>query len=117
MVIITRHQRATKAMPKIFNIARAWKEIVGRVLGSDGVLEWSREDAALLKRKSDSYERTPHELAAEARRLAINPYVAVRHPDLDGVRLQRASFDRTFGLERLAKLLDLRETPNLLGSS
>lgn len=43
----------------------------------DRLLEWSKRDAAALKRKLEFHEGTPREIAAEAQKLAKNPYAAL----------------------------------------
>ncbi|KAH8602159.1 hypothetical protein B0O99DRAFT_666852 [Bisporella sp. PMI_857] len=39
-----------------FNVAKAWKELVGGASNSDRLLIWSSKDAAVLKRKLDFHE-------------------------------------------------------------
>jgi hypothetical protein len=68
-----------KQFQKNFNVAQAWKEIVRHEPFGDRLLEWSKEDAVLLKRKLEFHKGTPRELAAEARRLAKAPYGVVDH--------------------------------------
>ena len=50
-----------------------WKEIVGKAPNSDRLLEWSKIDADVLKRKLEFHEGNPKAVAIEARRLAIHP--------------------------------------------
>lgn len=52
-----------------FNVSAAWKNLVGWEPNSDRSLEWSDENAAILKRKLEFREGTPEQLAHEARRL------------------------------------------------
>jgi hypothetical protein len=54
-----------------FNISEYWKEISGRDFSSDRSLEWSKEDAILLERKTQFHEGNPEAIAMEAYRLAI----------------------------------------------
>jgi hypothetical protein len=51
-----------------FNVNEAWRALVDPE--KDLLLEWSREDAALLKDKLEFRKGTPRELALEARSLA-----------------------------------------------
>jgi len=63
-----------KQFQKNFNIAQAWKELIRHDPFGDRFLEWSTEDAMLLKSKLEYHRGTARELAAEARRLAKPPY-------------------------------------------
>ena len=52
-----------------FNVSAAWKNLVGWEPNSDRSLEWSDENAAILRRKLEFHQGTPEQLAHEARRL------------------------------------------------
>ncbi|TAQ91539.1 hypothetical protein B7494_g174 [Chlorociboria aeruginascens] len=68
------HSNVVKGLLKQFqgfDVSKAWKDIVGRAPRSDRLLEWSKEDAAMLQGKLEAHQGTPQQLAAEARRLAI----------------------------------------------
>lgn len=70
-----------KQCHKHFNIAGAWKALLGcKDPNGDRLLEWSKADATMLKRKLEFHEGTPRELATEAYRLAINPSAAAANP-------------------------------------
>jgi len=62
-----------------FNIAGAWKDLVGATPNSDLSIEWSNEDASRLKHKLEFLKGTPQELAAEAWRLAKHQSIPVDH--------------------------------------
>jgi hypothetical protein len=51
-----------------FNVLEAWRALVDPEM--DSLLEWSREDAAVLKDKLEFRKGTPRDLAFEARSLA-----------------------------------------------
>jgi hypothetical protein len=55
-----------------FNVNEAWRALVDPE--EDPLLEWSRENAALLKDKLEFRKGTPRELALEARGLAKPAY-------------------------------------------
>ena len=60
-----------KQCQREFNIAKAWKELIGRAPNRDRQMTWSVKDAAVLKRKLEFHEGTPEELAKEGKKLAI----------------------------------------------
>jgi hypothetical protein len=53
-----------------FNVAEAWKALVGNNRDGDGVMEWSKRDAETLKRKLEFHQDTPAKIATEAKMLA-----------------------------------------------
>jgi hypothetical protein len=53
-----------------FNVAEAWKALVGTTPNSDRSLEWSKDAAKTLKRKLEFHEGSAMEIATEARMLA-----------------------------------------------
>lgn len=57
-----------------FNVAKAWRDLVGRAPNRDRQLVWSEKDAIILKRKLEFHEGTPQDIAREARKLARSPY-------------------------------------------
>ena len=55
-----------------FNVAEAWKALVGTTPNSDRSLEWSKDNAKTLKQKLEFHEGSAMEIATEARMLALN---------------------------------------------
>jgi hypothetical protein len=58
-----------KQFSENFNISAAWKDLVGWGPNSDRLLQWSEENAAILKQKLEFRLGNPEQLAYEARRL------------------------------------------------
>jgi len=56
-----------------FDIARAWNKILRNNPDYERFLEWLEPELTVLRRKLEFHEGTPHELAAEAFRLAKGP--------------------------------------------
>jgi len=54
-----------------FNVAEAWKSLVGNNRDGYRLLLWSKSDAETLKRKLEFHQDTPARIATEAKMLAI----------------------------------------------
>ena len=55
-----------------FKVGEAWKALVGSTPNSDRSLEWSKDNAKILKQKLEFHEGSATEIATEARMLASN---------------------------------------------
>lgn len=55
-----------------FKVGEAWKALVGSTPNSDRSLEWSKDNAKILKQKLEFHEGSAVEIATEARMLASN---------------------------------------------
>ncbi|TVY49581.1 hypothetical protein LOCC1_G000523 [Lachnellula occidentalis] len=55
-----------------FKVSEAWKALVGSTPNSDRSLEWSKDNAKILKQKLEFHEGSAMEIATEARMLASN---------------------------------------------
>ena len=62
-----------------FNIAAAWKKLIGPPPNGDRLIEWSRHNAATLKHSLEFHDRSVEDVAAQALKLATKASLESSH--------------------------------------
>jgi len=62
-----------------FNIAAAWKELIGQPPNRDRLIEWSRHNAATLKHRLEFHDGSVEDIAAQALKLATKASLESSH--------------------------------------
>ena len=62
-----------------FNIAAAWKKLIGPPPNGDRLIEWSRHNAATLKHRLEFHDGSVEDIAAQALKLATKASLESSH--------------------------------------